>query len=287
MIGNGTRPAKHIHKEKHFHHLFGAADSVIPDFNLDTGFTMPDQDKDNAPTACTGYTVSDILTDIFKIPFDPDFSYAAALKVAGDPPNTNGASFHAAMQGGVALGVLPMALAHISSKSNGELFISDWANWESEQKKAALSYTENGILNVLGNGDAFSSILSALWTGKIAVSIGTPWFPEWSYNITNGIVQQPQLTGQYPSWHDWAIKGKKTINGVPYLIGKTWQGDRVGDGGWLYFSREAINTALSVEGTGALTFNPNALRWASLLGILIQRFPNLAPFLPQLLSLHG
>lgn len=282
---SGTRPAHHIAKEKNFHQKFGGVTiASIPDFNLDTGINgMPDQDSENAPTECTGYAVADILTDVFKMPFSPDFSYAAALYLDGSGPSIDGASFHAAMQAAVGVGVLPKALANLSATQLGELYISDWKNWNLQSKKSALGYVENGILNALGNGDAFDSILSSLYVGKISVSIGSPWFNEWMFS-TNGVVATPALAGNYPAWHDWAIKGKITINGEPYLIGKSWQGTRVGNNGWLYFSRAAINAALSVPGSGALTFNPNALRWVSLIGILVQRFPALLADLPMLIN---
>lgn len=285
----GTRPARHIHKEKKWHdHYFGTSPAVIPDFNVDIGLTIPDQAKDNAFYECVGYTVSDILTDMVKSHLDPDFSYAAARYIAGDgAEGTQGTSFHAGLQGAVAVGALAKSLSIISAEKNGEAFISNWDNWLDSLKETARDYVQNGLMNVLGQGDDFDSILSALYTGKIGISIGTPWYEEWSSDIQQGVVQTPHnaLNIDGLGWHNWAIKGKKTINGIPHLIGKTWQGTRVGDNGWLYFSRETINDVLSVLGTGAITLNPNANRWVSLWGIVAQRFPLIMPLLPELLSI--
>jgi hypothetical protein len=282
---SGTRPAKHIYKEKKFQHFAGVLE--IPDFNLDSGLTMPDQEKDGAPYECVGYTTADILSDIFKTPLDPDFSYAAARYVAGDgPEGTQGTSFHAGLQGAIAVGALLQANAIISAAKNSEAFVSDWNNWLPSLRQAALPNAQNGLRNVLGQGDDFDSILSALYTGRIGVSIGSPWFEEWGYNIQGGVVQLPSIDGNYPSWHNYAAKGKKTINGIPHLIMKSWQGTRVGDNGWLYFSRETVNAALSVPGSGALTIARDANRWASLWGIVAQRFPMIVPLLPQLLKLQ-
>lgn len=282
---NGTRPAKHLHYVRKFKHAFGGIE--IPDFNLDSGLNgMPDQEKDNAPYECTGYTAADILTDIFRTPFSPDFSYAAARYIAGDgPEGTQGTSFHAAGQSMVAVGGLNKNVAPINASQQGEKYISDWNNWNPSQR-FALSYIQNGLRNVLGLGDAFDSIRSAAFQGGIGISIGSPWFPEWTNNINGGIVQVPNLTGSYSTWHNYAVKGQKTINGVPYLIVKSWQGTRVGDNGWLYFSRETINAALSVPGSGALTIDKSAVRWISLLGILTQRFPALLSYLPALLKVQ-
>lgn len=275
---SGTRPAEHLYKLRKFHKVFGGSiPAQISDFNLDAGLTMPDQEKDQAYTECTGYTVADILTDIWKKPCSPDFNYSTALFLDGDAPGTNGASFHAALESAVVFGGLPKELAKINAATNGELFISNWWNWTDAEKLAAFPNRQNGVLDVLGNGDAFNSILSAMYTGKISISIGSPWFEEWYQDNSNhtGIVNMPIIDGSYPSWHNWKICGLKTINGIQYLIGKTWQGASVGDNGWLYFSRDVINAALSVYGSGALTINPNAERWWSFLSIILRRNPAL------------
>ncbi|MHB1097907.1 MAG: hypothetical protein ACYC3F_17245, partial [Gemmatimonadaceae bacterium] len=96
--------------------------------------------------------------------------------------------------------------------------------------------------------------------------------------------QPPILDGNYPSWHNYTIDGKTTINGVPYLIVYSLQGNRIGDNGKLYFSRETINKALTVTGSGALTIDPNATRWIYLLGMLSLRFPQMITLLPQLIN---
>lgn len=246
---------------------------------------MPDQLMDNAQTECTGYTTSDILSDICRRKFTPDFSYAGAFRITGEQPTLAGASYTAALQGAVAVGVLPKEEATINAATQGELVVANWDSWSSSDKTDALKFVQNGTYNVLGNGDAFDSIISALYTNKIGVSVGSPWFPQWMTNIQAGVVQMPVLNGNYEAWHNYAAKGKRTINGIPYLIIKSWQGTRVGDGGWLYFSREVINAALSVPGSGAITIATTGNRWAALLGILVQRFPNLAPFIPRLLGL--
>lgn len=283
MIRSGTKPLKR-QPRRHFHQVYGDTSPYnIPDFTLDKGLWNGDQNADGAPTECTGYTVARILTNLTGIVRDPDFAYAAALFIEGVGPTTEGADFHAAMQAAVAVGSLAMNAADFEARIKGELFVSDFANWTAQQKTTALKTVQNGTLNALGNGDAFNSLLSTLYTGKISVSIGTPWF--WGTFDADGILPVPDIkniTGL--PWHDWVIEGKKTINGVPYLIGYPHQGEGFGARGYVYLSREAINAALSVDGTGAITFDPQAIRWVQLLGILIQRFPALAPKIPQLIS---
>lgn len=285
MIG-GTRPAKHLSREREYHRHFGGISvDQIPDFNVDSGLTMPNQIADNAPTECVGYTGADFLTDIFKVPFSPDFTYAAARQISGDGPGIDGASFHAGLQSLVMFGGLKQTDATIAAIDKGEMFISDWNNWGLETRlKKSYAYKQNGVLNVLGFGDPFTSILSACYTNKLAVSLGTPWYLEWSHPSDAGVVPAPinprnvQLLG----WHNYAAKGKKTIKGIPHLAVKSWQGNNVGDGGWLYFPREVVNTALSIGGAGALTINKNANHFISMLAILVQRFPGLLGEVPSI-----
>lgn len=284
---SGTRPTTHLPRKK-YHQHFGSFDPAkIPDFSVDSSVNgMPDQDQDNAHTECTGYAITDVLADLYKRPFSPDFSYAANFYVTGEQPSLDGASFTGAAQGAVAVGVLPKEKAEVTALLEGELFVANWSAWNAIEKKLALAFVQIGSYNVLGNGDAFDSILSACYSNQLGVLIGSPWFMQWMSNIQGGIVQAPILDGNYQAWHCYAVKGKKTIKGVPYLMVKSWQGTRVGDGGWLYFSRETINAALSVRGSGAITIAKTGNRWISLLGILISRFPALWAVLPQLLKLQ-
>lgn len=284
-IVHGTRPAKDLHRVKPYPHFGDISVQDIPDFDLGKNLPLQDQEKDDAPYECVGYTAAHILSSIFNIPFSPDFSYAAARYIAGDgKEGTQGTSFHAGLDALVAVGGLPKGFATISASVNGEQYISDWNIWTRKEKAFALKQIQNGIRNVLGLGDAFTSILSAAYQGGIPVSIGSPWFDQWRTNIQGGILQSPILNGQYQSWHDYTIDGKTTINGVPYLIAYTHQGNRVGDNGKLYFSRETINAALTVEGSGALTIDPNAKRLVYLLGMMSLRFPQMISLLPTIIA---
>lgn len=275
MIYHGTRPALDIHKERKFHERFGGiAQAAIEDFNLDSGIWNPNQETDNAPTECVGYTAADLLTDIFKMQFDPDFAYAAAKYVAGDGPGDQGTSFHAGIQGVIGVGGIGAQSATFSATTRGELFVSDWNNWKPYLKTLALKYVQNGLLNVLGNGDSFNSIISAAYTGQISVSLGSPWFLEWQGIAPESLLPMPQnalaqSVNPDTPWHNYAGKGKKTINGQATIPIKSWQGH------WLYMTQEVANAVFSLAGTGALTFNPAASRWWSLMGILMQRFPNI------------
>jgi hypothetical protein len=264
---------------------FGAINPAdIPDFDLGRNLSLQDQEKDNAPTECTGYTAAHILSAIFNVRFSPDFSFAANRYITGEGPGVDGASFHGAMDALVGYGGLPLKDAPFDAKTTSELYISDFGRW-SPTLPDSRAYVQNGVRNVLGFGDAFDSILSAISQGGIPVSVGSPWFPEWTTGIDQGIVRMPDISNtQGDAWHNYTADGKTTINAVPYLIVYSHQGNRVGDDGKLYFSRETVNAALSIPGSGALSIDPHAIRFISLLGILAIRFPAILPQLPALVK---
>ena len=69
-MNHGTRPAKDLHKVRKFKH-FGAID--VPDFDLGRNLPLQDQEKDQAPFACVGYTNAHILSSIFNTPSSPPY----------------------------------------------------------------------------------------------------------------------------------------------------------------------------------------------------------------------
>lgn len=283
MIYHGTKPAKDIHKLRKFKHQFGSV-AQIPDFNLDAGIWNPNQDADGAPTECVGYTNADMLADIFKKQFDPDFLYAAARYVSGEGPGEGGTSFHAGIEAVVGMGGLLSSDATFTAKSRGEIFASNINNYQPYQKTNALKFVQNGPLDVLGNGDAYTSIVSAAYTGQIGISLGSPWFAEWQNLPPESILPMPANPVQQsrdPStpWHNYSGKGKKTFSTANTIPIKSWQGF------WVYMPQAVANAVFAISGTGALTYNPAAIRWLSIIGILIRRFPNIpATDLPRLIN---
>jgi hypothetical protein len=133
--------------------------------------------------------------------------------------------------------------------------------------KIAISFYGRGAYYTVEQSkfDWFDSIRSVIYTNfttnrwKCAISIGTPWFKSWDIMSVNSTGIIPTIFTGDPStlsWHNWAIKGWKLINGEVYLIGKTWQGKGYGNAGWSYYSRATINTVMKIRGTGAFILAP-------------------------------
>ena len=99
--------------------------------------------------------------------------------------------------------------------------------------------------------DMFDTIRLALIEGADehrTVSVGTPWYRSFEMVGEDGMINE--LAGSY-TWHNWQISGWLTVQGVPKLIGKSWQGKNYGDKGLCYFTREQINQLFAVNGSCA------------------------------------
>ena len=232
MIHHGINPIVKKKTDRSFHRTFGGiSPMVIPDFSVDAGLTMPDQTADGLYEACSAYAQQELITD-------------QRSELHNDYRNH--------YQKTLALENLPFG--------SGVNDIRD-------SLKIAIAYYGEGAYYAVESSSMewFDSIISVMWTNlqnnkiKCAVSIGTPWELEWDVMHLNSTGIIPTIFTGDPkklSWHNWAIKGKKTINGVSYLLGKTWQGKNYGDAGWAYYPREAINAVMAIQGTGAFTLAP-------------------------------
>lgn len=270
---------------KEFHKYFGSFLST-PDFCFDSGLPMEDQSADNALTECTNYTTTDLKTDLTGKLYSVDWGFAQTLRLMNVQPTTDGADPLTAMQVSIAQGFLLKDDAPINAKSMGELFCANWKNWQNpaDLARRALASTETDVNNALGAGSPFFSVLSAAYTAKRGVAVATQWYPEWESIGPDGILPMPKNIGQVPDGHMYAVKGKKTINGVGYWMVKSWQGSTYGDRGWCYMSEQVANAVLGVPGSVALVFAPSGSRWIPLVKIILMHLNSIPYLLPQLAS---
>lgn len=245
MIHNGTKPQKKDLRKYSYHRTFGSVafdmSSVPLEFNFDAGFGMPDQEADGLSQGCTGYTQTELCQDEDMVRYDPRFTYDKTLQMEGITKGDAdfekvGCVVQDSIKSLIVYGVKPTG-------DNSDPFSHRRGNYYDTLNSSGL--------------DCFDSICKAMWmnfknTGKRrTVSIATPWFLE--FNLArNGIVPNTiKYSGreQDYNWHNWKIAGFKKINGILYAVGKIWQGERMGDAGWMYFDRQTINTLLAIEGT--------------------------------------
>lgn len=283
MRGLKPLPSDPRDRKYRFTRRYGAtALSNLPvEFSVDAGLTDPDQNRDGRPTECTAYSKTDLATDMTGKVYDPDYTYAMTLRVAGLPSDTEGADLRQSFKSVIAYGLLLKGDGpDLSHKSQAEA--ADYVRWlpyvERAQKnaQAAFRWIYDDIY------DHFGDIQSGIYTFftktglKQGVDWGIPWYPAFEQK---DVVALADIEGQQPgSWHDVNIKGWKLKQAEPHLIIKPWEGKRR-----LYFSRDLVNYLYSVQGTGAAMYDPTGNRTWSLFGYLIEAFPSLLE-IPNILS---
>ena len=229
---NGAKPTRINHKDYDYLKSFGAISlPSFPDsYMTDPQLWCPNQElpdpvfKNPAlPYGCTLYSTADLGNDYSQKLVDNPI----LVENITHANENGGGDIRTALNVGVSLKFLP-AFYNI-------------------QASAPLDY--------------FDAIRLAIVSGdpeKRSVSWGTPWYTEWetaAYAPTNpsAIMPAPKdynnLSGL--PWHNSKICGFTTIQGVPYLINKSWQGDTIGDHGFLYFPRDVVNSVMTVQGTVA------------------------------------
>lgn len=238
-IQHGLKPIRIDHRNYSFPRTFGALSPItLPDdYNCDAGLTMPDQNADGRPEGCVWYTTTELCNDEDGVAYDVSFVQRNVLFMENQ---SNGpCSIEDGLKSTIVYGV------RIAGIPDGEAV----ANRRGQYFQ----------LEMTDNLDWFDAVRSTLYLNRLekrSVSVGTLWMSEFEDIGSNGIIPGDFAyignPAAYPS-HNWKICGWKTIAGIPYLIGKTWQGTRYGDAGWAYFPRTAINKALSIKGTGAFT----------------------------------
>lgn len=236
-MNNGTRPLTTDHRDYDFHKTFsGTVPAHFPEeLILDAGLWMPSQYKPDPvfnnpplPYGCTDYTTADVCADQDGVLYNPMFTE----KLTGANAK-GGYGIRESLQTAIDTGT---------------------------QRKDGLIVKRLSYFNIkkYGNLDWFDSIRFAMLTPdrRCTVSWGTPWFPQWEQAALSGIAIVPSHGSENPytlPWHNSKLVGWKTINGIPYLINKSWQGEKVGDKGYLSFSREEVNSVMEITGTCAFT----------------------------------
>ena len=239
-IKNGLQPSTIDHRDYDFYKTFGAANvfSVnLPDnYIVDTNGWMPDQrfsepvfNNPAFPFGCTSYTTCDICADQDDMLYNPAFTESFT---------------HANEKRGVEIRESLLSAINFGTKAlDGSI----------HKRTAFFNIKKYEVL------DWFDSIRYSMLPTlgeKRTVSWGTPWYQEWQNTGNNlqGIVTAPQnYYAQNVFWHNSKFIGWKTIDGVPYLVNKSWQGTSFGDKGLLYFPREVVNSVMNVRGTCAYT----------------------------------
>lgn len=211
------------------HHSFAGVPIFPASFNIDPNLWQPNQ---NEPQAIMGYPT------VPALPYGCTDYSQTDLCVTQDGRLYN-----------------PMALeilTHANEKGGADMRASLDAARKAFGRTAYFNIKRAGAI------DSFDAARIAIGSGqpeKRAVSVGSIWYPEWLQTGADGILKMPGIVQTNGPWHNWTICGWASRDGVPYLVGKSWQGPGFGDKGFHYISREVFNTIMSVSGAVMFTLS--------------------------------
>lgn len=246
MINHGARPVRINHKDYDFiqSHRLGtitASDAQFSDeFFADAGLTMPNQEAEDTeftpptppmPEGCTDFAQADLATDLTKQIHNP---------------------------------LTLEALTHANADGGCEMQVSLDAAVSIGWFKQYFKITTSGVL------DYFDSFRLAQLMGinvgeNRSITWCTPWFPSWEKAAVTGQSVMPMPTDAELAsistmpWHNSKLDGWTTQNGVAVYRDKSWQGNTIGDKGFLYFPREVVNRVMVIQGTAGFTPTNNPI----------------------------
>ena len=232
-IQHGVLPVIKRHTNYSARTFGGVVPLTYTDFNLDAGFGFPDQNAEGLPEACTGFTQSELCQDEDKAQYDPRDTYTRTLLLEN------------ARQGSPC-SVYDSLRVVINPGPKGK---NEITNTGLHKRNAYYMIEENSA----DPGNWFDSVISTMEVTQRAISLATPWFPVFESIGPNGIMPEvfPLVWQLGVPGHNHKICGVKMINGLPYLVDKTWQGPNYGDHGYNYWSRTAFNNLMKIGGSGA------------------------------------
>lgn len=247
---NGVKPLKKDHRDYSYHRTFGNVATSFIECNFDAGFPVTNQEIANPlfnipalPFGCTGYTSTGLCQDADKKQYNPRYTYDETLAMEGIFEGNRewekvGCDIRDSLKSTIVYGV----------QAPGEM-----------TGDAALTHRRGAYfaLERIGSYDWFDTLRVTFENNKRSISIATPWFPSFAI-APDGIVTAPLSYTDLSeaTWHNHRAPGWKMINGLPYIIDYSHQGEDIGDNGALYFGREIINQLMDIPGSGAFTLAP-------------------------------
>jgi hypothetical protein len=231
MPKSGVKPTKHDFRDYDYlktKKLGGILPAFPAEYNVDAGIWAPNQEEVNyyfmppvpaMPYGCTNYSQNELCMDEDGI-----------LQNPMDLENLT----HANANGGSDLRSSLAATIKLRGKDHPAYF----------------NIKAQGIIDWF---DACRITMLSTANEKRGVSVGTPWYPD--FNMDKAILPIPDFSLNRASWHNWVVKGWKTIDGQVYLIGKPWLGADYADKGFCYISRPLFNALMNIRGTAAYTLD--------------------------------
>ncbi len=233
-----------------FHKTFGAFPiTSVPD-TFDFG-TVP-AIKDQGPTEwCTAFSGSYAIGNTTKVDTSPeDIAEQTISKTGINPASFNGTTPQISDKVVVKPGAVTQDKAPLLFGRDDPAEVANPKNWTSisdnERQKpfgASFEITSDGYQ------DLFDAVRAALYSKKLPVRLAVWWQNAWT-SAPGGIITKEMMVGFQPDVNGHSVQADPAVvlkNGIMYLrVPNSW-GTSVGDNGYYYFSREAINQTFYVS----------------------------------------
>jgi hypothetical protein len=243
---------------KHSHRFGAVLPSKLPTTLGRMLLSVDDQDYPEPTSFCTGYGTSKAGSYMYGQDFSPEWQVAQIGEFAGDPI-LNGADPLTALYAGMLSGFCNRRFAPLSLAKDGAQKVANWNNWPSNLPSISHQYAPDGfyVVDQPMGMDVFDSTRSALYQAKEDNSVViafSNWYQQWNQEAqqNDGHVTKPLAPAM--SLHcylfvDWVT----ALDGSARLVAHLSEGTDYGDKGFLYFDRDAVNTAFAhmiPDGTG-------------------------------------
>lgn len=232
---------------------------------------FPDQNAEHRFSDCVGETVADIAGNIWNVPMDAGFSEAAGYALIGSTPSTSGQDGLVGMQGAVAYGVLPVSFETFDSLTRSEIYENTYDNYSQLQKDIAKGFALNGVKPL----SDLPSIINHLNTTQTGVQMTMQWYQSFNERMgPNGVLIPPDPGEAFELHSVAAYNFDGNLQVKPFL------GPGYGLNGYCYLTPDVFGKTFMT----AIGFDPNAIRWISLLGLAATRYPYLLSYIPSIIS---
>lgn len=240
--------------------------------NLDFNKVFPNQQNpaERNPFECVGLSIADIVGNTTKSFFDPDFNYSLGFYLPNKIPADAGIIPYDAVLGAIAYGLLPVSAETFNAQTMGELFVANFNNYISDQKKLALQFAQNGV-RFLNYFEDYPAYLQKYQQGAL---LTLQWYPSFS-NPFNGILTEP-ASDEVSSSHCVAV-----YDVLPEgLLIKPWLGPSYGRGGYAILPKSVFEVVFE-QGFG---FDPKGWRWIWLVRTCLKYPQRIGELLPQVIA---
>lgn len=262
--GYGLLPL--VEDERDFSHdaVFGSpALDVLPkgDFFVSEPLEIKDQDINYNSDFCAAYAAAAVSEDQEGTLLLPEYTFAIAKAIQGNIASW-GIDLRTMAKASCVRKDQPCGFlerqydpfhCHTSERPDRD-FLADLKNWPEDLVMLAFDHTKNSYFKVDGPYDTFDNMRAVMYKNRAeqrSILTGALWRASWT-NAPGGFIDvdtyDPNERG---SGHAFKVFGQMEVRGKLWLVAQLSNGNKSGDKGIYYFSREVVNREFTF---GSFTF---------------------------------